>query len=533
MSVLFEEPTMKKIAIAVSVLLLVLALAQAAPPASQPAYASYYTGQITAVGAKTLELHVLRGHNGIIHPVNVDEKTEVVLLNGQPGKLGDLKVGQWVRACWNPDSRDPKQQRIAKIEPSMPSWAAQRLADLEKSVGSLEVAVRVFINGKGDEEELHLLGPDNEGGCKEPFFARLTNDDMTKLLRYLAVEGFLADAADSMMADGKLPLPAPPYVRLAVGKFYQAVSWTPDTAKRLEGIQAVLPDKAAAKMSGLLAKVREKLGVPATQPSAKTAPVDANRLAKAPVVLRVKWKSISPPGGNPSDTVEVLAVLKNQPGTEWGQEARIDHEPGKDGVPHDQECTVYLEVNEKLKGRPWTLLGGGADMGVSHVGPQAPAPATGSSASADTFEIKCRKPEDRINVAFADGNAVFTVTSPSGIGGAMIERKGEKWPKAVILRLLLHGLESLAISCGDLTLSGSGPSSRRGGESLRLSRNGKGGAQLTTDSPFWTPVRAFDASGRPVTDLPDKGGYLEVAVPKAVLEEAKAMRIEWIDFYRG
>jgi hypothetical protein len=195
----------------------------------------------------------------------VDEKTEVVLLNGQAGKVSDLKIGQWIRAYWNPDPSDPKQQRIVKIEPSMPSWAVQRLADLEKSVGSLEVAVRVFINGKGDEEELHLLGPDNEGGYKEPFFARLTKDDMAKLLRYLAVEGFLADAMDGAAGDGKLPLPAPPYVRLAVGKFYQAVSWTPDTVRRLEGIKAVLPDKAAAKMSGLLAKVREKVGGPTTQ----------------------------------------------------------------------------------------------------------------------------------------------------------------------------------------------------------------------------------------------------------------------------
>ena len=105
--------------------------------------------------------------------------------------------------------------------------------------------------------------------------------------------------------------------------------------------------------------------------------------------------------------MKVLAVIKNEPGTEWGQEVRIDHEPGKNGVPHDQECTVYLEVSQKLKGRPWALLGGGADVGVSHVGKQAPAPATGPSAGTDTFEIKCRKPEDRVNVALADGNATF------------------------------------------------------------------------------------------------------------------------------
>ena len=53
--------------------------------AKQPGYTSYYTGQITAIGKETLDLHVLRGHSGIIHPVNVDEKTVVVLLDGKAG----------------------------------------------------------------------------------------------------------------------------------------------------------------------------------------------------------------------------------------------------------------------------------------------------------------------------------------------------------------------------------------------------------------------------------------------------------------
>ncbi len=85
-------------------------LAWADPPATQalvkeavqqPNYTSYYTGQIKAIGKGTMDLHVLRGHSGIIHPVNVDEKTVVVLLDGKTGKLSDLKVGQWVKVYWN------------------------------------------------------------------------------------------------------------------------------------------------------------------------------------------------------------------------------------------------------------------------------------------------------------------------------------------------------------------------------------------------------------------------------------------------
>jgi hypothetical protein len=81
-----------------------------------------------------------------------------------------------VKVYWNPDPNDPKQQRIVKIEPGMPWWAAQRLAGLEKTVGTVEVGLMVFIDqieqdgqvirqsGPGSVEELHLVGPDHPGG---------------------------------------------------------------------------------------------------------------------------------------------------------------------------------------------------------------------------------------------------------------------------------------------------------------------------------------------------------------------------------
>ena len=276
---------MKTIAASLFVLLLA-GWALADPPATQPNYTSFYNCQIRAVGNGTLDVHVLRGPSGIIHPVNVDDKTEVVLPNGRPGKLTDLAVGQWVKVYWNPDANDPKQQRIVKIEPGMAPWAAERLADLEKNAGTLEVGIRLFVNGKGDVEELHLLGPDNKVGYKEPFFARLTKEEMTKLLRYLAVEGFLANAIDGKNADATPKPPAPPYVQLSAGNFYQNVSLTADVIKRLEGIQAVLPDPAAAKMETLLKRVRKIVGLPASQPA------DANtKLSKLTVERAAKLKA--------------------------------------------------------------------------------------------------------------------------------------------------------------------------------------------------------------------------------------------------
>jgi len=114
-------------------------------------------------------------------------------------------------------------------------------------------------------------------------------------------------------------------------------------------------------------------GVLQNQGEDKKVLADPERLKKARVVLRVKWLQISPPGGNPSDTVELLEIIKNESDVKWGKKVRIDYEPGKKGVPHD-ECTVYLEINEKLKGKPWALMGGGAVTGVSHVGKQNELP---------------------------------------------------------------------------------------------------------------------------------------------------------------
>ena len=140
---------MKTNVVSLALFLMLAGSALANPPATQPGYTSFYNCQVMAIGNGTLDVHVLRGPSGIIHPVNVDEKTIVVLLNGKLGKLSDLKVGQWIKVYWNLDGNDPKQQRIVKIEPGMPSWAAQRLADLENNGGKLDVAIRVFINGKG------------------------------------------------------------------------------------------------------------------------------------------------------------------------------------------------------------------------------------------------------------------------------------------------------------------------------------------------------------------------------------------------
>ena len=108
-----------------------------------------------------------------------------------------------------------------------------------------------------------------------------------------------------------------------------------------------------------------------------------------------------------------------------------------------------------------------------------------------------------------------------------------KWPTTVILRLHLGGLESFAVSNGKIKLTGSVLSHSGNTRLLDVVEDGKE-KKVEKDSPYWMEIRGFDSTGKPIQGLPDKGGYFEITLPKAVLEgKSKSLEIGWIDFYRG
>jgi arabinogalactan endo-1,4-beta-galactosidase len=358
---------------------------------AQPGYTSYYTGQIKAIGKGTLDLHVLRGHSGIIHPVNVDEKTVVVLLDGKSEKLSDLKVGQWIKVYWNPDPIDPKQQRIVKIEPGMPWWVAERLADLEKNVGTLEITLMVFIGqieqdgnvirqrGPGDMEELHLVGPDHPGGYKEPFQARLQKEDMGKLLRHLAVEGFLADTLGDGQKDAALKPPSTPYLKLSAGPFYAYLPWGPDTIKRLKTMIAVVGKEAGEKIEGLLATAEKQI---AAIGGAKAKPVDPPQAADRPNYTRYYIHAIGDgtllvhscltPTRFSVKTDEKTAVIgmDSKAGTisdlRIGQWVKFRWE-GSGNAPESRRIAVIEIVSDSLQG---TIIAAPHEDGLFNIQPQ-------------------------------------------------------------------------------------------------------------------------------------------------------------------
>ena len=170
------------------------------------------------------------------------------------------------------------------------------------------------------------------------------------------------------------------------------------------------------------------------------------------------------------------------------------------------------------------------------------SPAPGDNAVADgddlpdkraaRFKITTRRPDDRIEVHSDPDTTVFAVRSPFGIGRADIERLGDRWPQAVALRLYLRGLEDFRISNGRVTL-GAAASVREGKPQVRLWADGGEDTSLDEKSPLWTEIRILGDDGRPATEIPLKGGYFEMTLPRALFEgNPKSITLNWIDFYR-
>jgi hypothetical protein len=62
----------------------------------------------------------------------------------------------------------------------------------------------------------------------------------------------------------------------------------------------------------------------------------------------------------------------------------------------------------------------------------------------------------------------------------------------------------------------------------------QGERPLDKKSPFWTDIRIVSGAGRPARELPLKGGYFEVALPKALFEgNPKSITRNRIDSYCG
>ena len=156
----------------------------------------------------------------------------------------------------------------------------------------------------------------------------------------------------------------------------------------------------------------------------------------------------------------------------------------------------------------------------------------GQSANAQagdpTFLISTKNKEDRVDVQFKDGVAVFDVYSPGGIGAATIQLETGSMPEQIIVRLHLMGLEEFRItSAGDgikASVSSSDPSKRN------IHEIGSEMPILPVD-PLWMQVDVVTAQSEKKIPLED--GYFEITVPRGFIRQAgDSFGVEWIDFYR-
>lgn len=162
------------------------------------------------------------------------------------------------------------------------------------------------------------------------------------------------------------------------------------------------------------------------------------------------------------------------------------------------------------------------------------AGALANEAPAPPFEPKIvtKEGDDAVAVKREGEKVVLAVTSRSGIGKATIT-PAAKWPKMVVLRLQLRGLESLRISDGRTTLEVSASSHGDGGVRLSL-RDGNDEKPVDAKSPYWTDVRILDGQNKPMKKLPPADGCFELELPAALMPgEGKPLELSWIDFYRG
>lgn len=181
--------------------------------------------------------------------------------------------------------------------------------------------------------------------------------------------------------------------------------------------------------------------------------------------------------------------------------------------------------------RPTTRNTPSSMPGTAPAGPKVAVSAAQDADKNVALEAVALQAEG-LALAVHDRQALLSVAGP-GIGKLLLERKGAHWPDKLRLRLGLRGLESIVLTCGDKTLSGSVSSHGGAGVSLCLVEDGREGPPLAKTSPYWTDITPCDASGKPLTDLPAEGGYFELLVPKALLtDDASTLKVRWVDFWR-
>jgi len=148
------------------------------------------------------------------------------------------------------------------------------------------------------------------------------------------------------------------------------------------------------------------------------------------------------------------------------------------------------------------------------------------------FTVTTRKADDTVAVGGDQERTAFDVRSPSGISREVIGRTGDAWPKAVVVRLHLKGLENLKVSAGTVAV-GAAAALRDGRVEVRQWVLDKDDTPLAATDPRRLAIRVLGKDGKTAAGVPLDGGHFEVTLPAAVLRaNSTSLTVEWVDFYR-
>ena len=124
------------------------------------------------------------------------------------------------------------------------------------------------------------------------------------------------------------------------------------------------------------------------------------------------------------------------------------------------------------------------------------------------------KPDNRkIEVTSFVDSVIFNVFDKFGIGGASIRKIEDGWPKKVLIRFHLSGLEGFALSC-------QGMNYEKNKFKVRMSDtrgNTIKGKHL---------VRNEERNSKKIP------GYFEIEIPRKIYKDSDSFKLTWIDFYR-
>lgn len=146
------------------------------------------------------------------------------------------------------------------------------------------------------------------------------------------------------------------------------------------------------------------------------------------------------------------------------------------------------------------------------------------------FDIEAGGDLSQIRFVTKRSATIVDITCKSGIGKVRIKRRASTWPKSMLVRLHLSGMESFKATVNNDTLewwvsSGGGENT----SSISLRSGGKE-TSLSKKSDYYTEARIVGGNNR----IPLKEGYFEVPLPGKLFDGNPAeLSLSWIDFYRN